>query len=72
MFASNFPVDKVSTSYTVLWNSFKLVAARLERGGLLTPEGRRNLFFGTASRVYRLGDDHQHAPSRKKTSTSKI
>ena len=29
MFESNFPVDMVSCSYTVLWNSFKRLTARL-------------------------------------------
>src|SRR6202008_3897230 len=28
MFESNFPVDQASCSYTVLWNSFKRLAAR--------------------------------------------
>ena len=27
MFESNFPVDKLSTGYAVLWNAFKLMAA---------------------------------------------
>ncbi len=48
MFESNFPVDKASCSYTVLWNCFK----RLTRG---FSEGERAaLFRGTAVRVYRL------------------
>lgn len=50
MFESNFPVDKVSGSYCVLWNTFK----RITQG---MPEAdRRLLFSGTAKRVYRLGD----------------
>jgi len=48
MFESNFPVDKVSCSYTVLWNSFKRLSADLE------PEERAALFHDTAARVYRL------------------
>jgi L-fuconolactonase len=48
MFESNFPVDKASCSYTVLWNCFK----RLSRG---FGEGERgSLFYDTAARVYRL------------------
>ncbi len=48
MFESNFPVDKVSVSYTVLWNAFKKMAARYT-------EAEKDLMFsGTASRVYGL------------------
>lgn len=48
MFESNFPVDRLSLSYTVLWNAFKKLAATYsddEQDGLLR---------GTATRVYRL------------------
>jgi predicted TIM-barrel fold metal-dependent hydrolase len=48
MFESNFPVDKLSCSYTVLWNSFK----RLTKG--YSADERSALFHGTATRVYRL------------------
>jgi L-fuconolactonase len=48
MFESNFPVDRVSCSYTVLWNSFKKLTA-----GNSTAE-RAKLFHDTATRVYRL------------------
>ena len=48
MFESNFPVDAVSCSYTVLWNSFKRLTA-----GCPT-ETRAKLFHDTAARVYRL------------------
>lgn len=48
MFESNFPVDKLSCSYTVLWNSFKL----LSKG--YSADERADLFHGTAARVYRL------------------
>ena len=48
MFESNFPVDKLSCSYTVLWNSFK----RLSKG--YSAGERAALFCGTAARVYRL------------------
>jgi len=48
MFESNFPVDKLSCSYTVLWNSFK----RLSKG--YSADERAALFHGTAARVYRL------------------
>ncbi len=49
MFESNFPVDKLSCSYTVLWNSFKL----LSKG--YSADERAALFHDTAARVYRLG-----------------
>ncbi|MEO7854891.1 MAG: amidohydrolase family protein [Rubrivivax sp.] len=48
MFESNFPVDKVSCSYRVLWNSFKRLAA-----GFSDSE-KDALFHDTAARVYRL------------------
>jgi L-fuconolactonase len=48
MFESNFPVDKASCSYTVLWNSFK----RLTSGCSVADKAR--LFHGTAARVYHL------------------
>ena len=49
MFESNFPVDKLSCSYTVLWNSFKILA-----NGFSADE-KAALFRGTAERVYRIG-----------------
>jgi predicted TIM-barrel fold metal-dependent hydrolase len=48
MFESNFPVDKASCSYTVLWNAFKRLTA-----GYSAAEKAR-LFHDTAARVYRL------------------
>jgi len=48
MFESNFPVDKVSYSYTVMWNAFKRLT-----GGFSAGE-RAALFHDTAARVYRL------------------
>ena len=49
MFESNFPVDKVSCSYNVLWNCFK----RLTRS--FSSDERDALFRDTAERVYRIG-----------------
>ncbi len=48
MFESNFPVDKRSCSYHVLWNAFK----RMTRD--FSASERAWLFHDTASRVYRL------------------
>lgn len=48
MFESNFPVDKVTCSYTVLWNSFKRLTA-----GYSAAE-KAQLFHDTAARAYRL------------------
>ena len=48
MFESNFPVDKLSYSYGIVWNSFKRMTRSFSR-----PE-RAALFHDTATRVYRL------------------
>ena len=48
MFESNFPVDKVSCAYTVLWNSFKRIVKDF------SPEEQTALFHDTAVRVYSL------------------
>ena len=48
MFESNFPVDKASCSYTVLWNSFKRLTATYSAAE------KAALFHDTAARVYRL------------------
>jgi len=48
MFESNFPVDKSSCSYTVLWNAFKHIVAGATR------KEKELLFGGTAARIYRL------------------
>jgi L-fuconolactonase len=48
MFESNFPPDEASSSYPILWNAFKRLAA-----GYSASE-RAMLFSGTAKRVYRL------------------
>lgn len=49
MFESNFPVDKVSYSYAVVWNAFKRLSKEYS-----TSE-RAALFHDTAARVYRIG-----------------
>ena len=48
MFESNFPVDKVSFSYNVLYNAFK----RLSKG--YSAAERAAMFHDTAVRVYRI------------------
>ena len=48
MFESNFPVDRLSCSYTVLWNQFK----KLTSG--FSPSERAAMFHDTALRIYRL------------------
>jgi len=48
MFESNYPVDRWGASYAVLWNAFKRLAA-----GASEAE-KRDLFAGTAARVYGL------------------
>ena len=48
MFESNFPVDRMSISYPVLWNALKKIAA-----GYSDAE-QDAMFSGTARRVYRI------------------
>ena len=48
MFESNYPVDKISYSYNVLWNAFK----RLSKGYSTTE--RAAMFHDTAARVYSI------------------
>jgi len=48
MFESNFPVDKLSVSYHVLWNALKKIAARFN------DDEKTAMFRSTAERVYRI------------------
>ncbi len=48
MFESNFPPDGASSSYPILWNALKRLAAGY------SPSEKAALFSGTAKRVYRL------------------
>ena len=48
MFESNYPVDKVTCSYNVLWNSFKRLTANY------SADEKAQLFHDTAARVYRV------------------
>jgi len=48
LFESNFPVDKLSCSYTVVWNTFKRITQNF------TDAEKVALFHDTAARVYRL------------------
>ncbi len=48
MFESNFPVDRMSLSYAVLWNGIKRIAAEFSESD------QDAMFSGTATRVYRL------------------
>ena len=48
MFESNFPVDKLSISYHVLWNGLKKIASGFSE------DEKQAMFYGTAERVYRL------------------
>jgi len=48
MFESNFPPDKVSFSYNVMYNAFK----RLSRA--YSPSERAAMFHDTAAKVYRI------------------
>ncbi len=48
MFESNFPVDKVTSSYAVYWNAFKRIAAGA------SADEKRAMFHDTAARFYKL------------------
>ena len=48
LFESNFPVDKLSCSYNVLWNSFKKLTAQYTAGE------KAKLFHDNASRIYKI------------------
>lgn len=48
MFESNFPVDKHSCGYAELWNAYKLATRALSE------DERRDMFYRTACRAYRL------------------
>jgi predicted TIM-barrel fold metal-dependent hydrolase len=48
MFESNFPPDRESADFPLLWNAFKRIAARY------SAEEQKALFHDTAARVYRL------------------
>jgi predicted TIM-barrel fold metal-dependent hydrolase len=49
MFESNFPVDKLSCSYNVVWNSFKRLTKDYSKAE------KAKLYHDTAARVYSLG-----------------
>jgi predicted TIM-barrel fold metal-dependent hydrolase len=48
IFESNFPIDKQSCGYPVLWNAFKKLTAHLPA------EARARVFHGTAQQVYAI------------------
>ncbi len=48
MFESNFPVDRTSYSYTVVWNAFKRIAKDF------SPSEKTALFHDTAVKAYRI------------------
>ena len=49
MFESNFPVDKLSCSYNVVWNSFKRLTKDYSKSD------KAKLYHDTAARVYGIG-----------------
>jgi predicted TIM-barrel fold metal-dependent hydrolase len=49
MLESNFPVDKASASYRVLWNAFKRITEKFSTAD------KAALYHDTAVRVYRVG-----------------
>jgi L-fuconolactonase len=53
MFESNFPVDRLSLSYPVLWNGLKKISMGYSE------DEKDAMFYGTASRIYSLGDSSE-------------
>ena len=51
MFESNFPIDRFSLSYRVLWNGLKRIAAPF------SPSERDSMLFANAARIYQLKSD---------------
>lgn len=51
MFESNFPPDRDSVDFPVIWNAFKRVAAGC------SADEKRALFYGAAAKAYRLSTD---------------
>uniref|UniRef100_A0A7S1W403 Amidohydrolase-related domain-containing protein n=1 Tax=Alexandrium catenella TaxID=2925 RepID=A0A7S1W403_ALECA len=61
LFASNFPVDKVSGGYTTHWNAFKIIAKEL----LPDDEAaQRALLYDNSVRIYRMDKPPFGLPSR--------
>ena len=48
MFESNFPVDRLSVSYNVLWNAFKKMSRPF------SADEQHAMFMGNAQRIYNL------------------
>ena len=48
MFESNFPVDKQSVSYHVIWNAYKKLVKDFDE------KTKDDLFYNTAEKVYKL------------------
>lgn len=48
MFQSNFPTERPSAGYGIVWNSFKRLAKHSSE------EDKSRLFFGTANEIYKL------------------
>jgi L-fuconolactonase len=51
MFESNFPPDNASGDYSIIWNTFKRIAAGY------SADEKRALFYGTAAKAYGLNPD---------------
>jgi L-fuconolactonase len=49
MFESNFPIDLLACSYSMLWNAYKTYSSAF------SASEKEDLFFNNANRIYRLG-----------------
>ena len=50
MFESNYPVDRETLTYPVLWNAFQIMADGY------SDDEQDQLFSGTATRIHRLDE----------------
>ncbi|MNL81959.1 Amidohydrolase [compost metagenome] len=58
IFESNFPVDRSSAGYGVVWNALKRVAAGASAAQ------KQMLFHDNAARIYRIASDAPRASQR--------
>jgi len=53
MFASNFPVDKLSSDYAIVWRAFVAITEAM------SDEEKAGLFRDNARRLYRVSPPHE-------------
>ena len=63
MFESNYPVDRLSISYHVLWNGLKKIVAEFSESE------KDAMFYGTAARVYQIREQAALTPDNQQGAT---